>query len=545
MSEARPDEPLETIHKIAELRERYQMAALDPLLRACETFANDELLNVAIFGRFKAGKSSFLNHLIGLPLLPVGVIPVTTVITEIECGPHEKAEVAFKNRSAEQIPLARIGEFISEGENPENALQVDRVRVTLPSLKQYRGIRFVDTPGLESVLEHNTGASLDWLPKAGLALVAVGVDPPLSQHDIDLIRGLSSFTPNISVLLTKVDVLSGAERRQVQGFVEKQLARYWDRSIPVFPYSIRPGFEHLRADVESKLLTGAREDTGERRAAILRHKLDSLIAECHGYLTLALKASETDDSQRKLLLAKITGEKTQIEDTRQALRLSARHAAATSRPALEGLLRPYEAIVQRRLLVALKREFSSWTSSLAATMQRFEDWLSAALHAEMDALTAKHRDDFLQPAMRTSRLLWQSLQDFRNRLSERALEALGVPLPVDEMELSVQQPQSPDIRVGKIFDRSWELLSPILPMILIRPLVCAHFERKVPDVVEMNLSRLTSQWDEVVKTALGALEREAIHRLDSLVATIEKLTSAEAPRLSQIREDLAALDELR
>jgi len=142
-------------------------------------------------------------------------------------------------------------------------------------------------------------------------------------------------------------------------------------------------------------------------------------------------------------------------------------------------------------------------------MQRFEDWLSAALNAEMDALTAKHRDDFLQPVMRTSRLLSRSLQDFRNRLSERALEALGVPLPVDEMELSVQQPQSPDVRVGKIFDHSWELLSP------------------------------------VVKTALVALEKEALRRLDSLVATIEKLTSAEAPRLSQIREDLAALDELR
>jgi len=108
-----------------------------------------------------------LNHLIGLPLLPVGVIPVTTVITEIEYGPREKAEVAFKNRSAEQIPIARIGEFISEGENPENAMQVDRVRVTLPSLKQYGRIRFVDTPGLESVLEHNTGLRSSGCPKQG------------------------------------------------------------------------------------------------------------------------------------------------------------------------------------------------------------------------------------------------------------------------------------------------------------------------------------------------------------------------------------------
>jgi len=43
----------------------------------------------------------------------------------------------------------------------------------LPALARFRGIRFVDTPGLESVLSHNTDASLEWLPNAGLAIVAV------------------------------------------------------------------------------------------------------------------------------------------------------------------------------------------------------------------------------------------------------------------------------------------------------------------------------------------------------------------------------------
>jgi len=46
--------------------------------------------------------------------------------------------------------------------------------------------------------------------------VAVGVDPPLSQHDIELIRNLSRYTPNISLLLTKVDVLDEGERVQVR-----------------------------------------------------------------------------------------------------------------------------------------------------------------------------------------------------------------------------------------------------------------------------------------------------------------------------------------
>jgi hypothetical protein len=103
--------------------------------------------------------------------------------------------VKFQDGHTDQVPLAQISEFISEAENPENAKGVACVRVELPSMERYRGIRFVDTPGLDSVFEHNTDASLEWLPNVGLALVAVGVDPPLSQHDLELIRNLKRYTP--------------------------------------------------------------------------------------------------------------------------------------------------------------------------------------------------------------------------------------------------------------------------------------------------------------------------------------------------------------
>ena len=89
-------------------------------------------LNIAVLGRFKAGKSSFLNHLIGRPLLPVGVIPVTSVVTEIQWGPEERAEILFADGRRDQAPLDRIGDFISESHNPQNSKQVARVRVSYP-----------------------------------------------------------------------------------------------------------------------------------------------------------------------------------------------------------------------------------------------------------------------------------------------------------------------------------------------------------------------------------------------------------------------------
>jgi GTP-binding protein EngB required for normal cell division len=535
------EEALETVRVLCG---RYQIGALEEFVESCQSFAQEKILNIAVLGRFKAGKSSFLNHLLGQALLPVGVIPVTTVVTEIQYGPEERAQIRFLDGRTETAELHRIGDFISESENPENQKQVASVLVELPSMEHYRGIRFVDTPGLESVLEHNTDTSLEWLPNVGLALVAVGVDPPLSRHDIELIRSLSRYTPNISLLLTKVDVLERDEREQVQAFVQKQLARYWNRSVPVFPYSTRAGFESLRSQLDQDLLSHVQAEPAEQRNIILRHKLDSLVSECAGYLNLALKSAEIADSEREVLRVKILGRKEAIDDTRLGLRLIVRHATAATRSTFERCLQDEETPARERLLIGLKKEFPTWTRSLLMATERFDDWLQARVTEEMLALSKKHRGEFIEPLQRVGRQLSQSLQDFRNRLSERTLATLGVPLRTTEMDLNAEDPRSPDVRVGKIFDRNWELLSFLVPMAIFRGIVGKHFERKTGDVVFMNLSRLASQWEEIVNRALLKLEKDATRRLDSLVATIQSLIASagqEAPRIHQDLEQLQAL----
>jgi GTP-binding protein EngB required for normal cell division len=535
----------DVLSMVEDLCKHYEIEALNDFLESCRGFAQEKTLNIAVLGRFKAGKSSFLNQLFGRPLLPVGVIPVTASVTEIQWGSRERATIEFADGRKECVPVERIGEFISENENPENAKQVARVRVELPSLERFRGIRFVDTPGLESVFEHNTGTSLEWLPNVGLALVAVGVDPPLSQHDIELIRSLSRYTPNISLLLTKVDLLQEGERVQVQEFVRKQLARYWNDAVPVYPYSVRPGFENLRADLDDRLLAQVRDEAGEQHSAILRHKLDSLLSECADYLNVALKAAEVADSEREELRRKILGQKESLDDTRLALRLIVRHAIGNTRSTFEVQLRPDELPVRNRLEERLDHEFPAWTRSLRVAMEKFDDWLSVVLTSEVAELSRKHRNEFVEPVRRTSRQLSQSLQDFRNRLSERMLETLGVPLRTTEMDLQTADPKSPDVRVGKIFDRNWELLSWLLPMWLVKGIVSKHYHGKVAELVFANLSRLATQWQRIVNASLSTLEKESLRRLDGLIGTVEKLIASAGQQAPQIREDLQRLEELR
>ena len=126
------------------------------------------------------------------------------------------------------------------------------------------------------------------------------------------------------------------------------------------------------------------------------------------------------------------------------------------------------------------------------------------------------------------------------------MRAFGVPLRTTEVEIEVREPETPDIRVGKIFDRNWELLSPIVPVALITGLVRRHFEGQVSYKLFTNISRLASQWEERINSALLNMEKEAERRLDELVATVGRLIeTGGGDRLPAIRQDLQRIEALR
>jgi hypothetical protein len=218
--------------------------------------------------------------------------------------------------------------------------------------------------------------------------------------------------------------------------------------------------------------------------------------------------------------------------------------SGSARATFEALLRADELPMRQRLLAGLDREFDGWARNLCVVTESFDAWLRAQVTAEISQLSQIHRTEFIDPVHRASRQLSQSFQHFRNRLSERTLAALGVPLRTTEPELHPVDPASPDIGVGKIFDHTWELLSPIVPMVLVKGVVKRHFARKIEYIVFMNLSRLVSQWEEIVRGELLRLGKQTLARLDSLVDTIEKLLASAGAEAPKIREDLRRLQEL-
>ena len=530
----------------AEVAARYEISALSGLLASAQASVGQDEISVAVLGRFKAGKSSFLNDFIGRNVLPVGVVPVTAVVTEIRYGAREEARVHYHDARDPEVPLDQIGVYICEKQNPENVKQVDLITVELPELRRFRGLKFVDTPGLESALSHNTQTSLDWLPNVGLALVAVSVDPPLSQVDIDLLKSLYQYTPKVGVLLTKADLLSDQELDEVVEYVRAQLVKNFAGTPQVFPYSTRPGFERFRLALEAELVNGTLERFAEERESILARKIDTLLRECADYLALNLKSAEMVQSDRRALKQRAIGEKEIVDEVKSAVRLVVQHAAVGTRSMVSRQLETHQNDLERALRKAFEGEFPKWANSLAAMLSSFEDWLASALRDELTVLSIRERSSFLAPLNKVQKQAFRTLQQFRDRLSDRTVRAFGVPLRTTEIEINIVEPSTPDIRVGRVFDRNWELLSPVVPAWMIKTAVHRHFARTISYVVYQNLSRLSSQWDESINGALWGVEKEASRRLNELLDTVERLVeSSSNERAPQLRTDLERLEQAR
>ncbi len=535
----------DAIALVAELAERYQLASIRPLLEICKAAGDErEDLKIGVLGRFKAGKSSFLNHLIGREVLPMGVIPVTAVITEVGFGERDEAIVRFTGGGEAPIPICDLRLYVTEAENPLNRKHADAVTVRLPQLSRWPNLRFIDTPGLESAFAHNTEASLGWAPRVDIAVIAIGVDPPLSERDISLIELLFRYTPRVVVLLTKADLLEPVQLEEVIRYVRSQLAERFNQSIPIYPYSTRPGSEKLKHDFEEHLLEKIAGDVATQRHAIADRKLNTLLADCEQYICLTLKSAEMLDTERSRLQQQFLTEKEALADTRLEVRLIAQHSAAGTRVAIERALTPCESAIRQRLLAMFEDQADRFPRGLAKMIDAFSDWLHDALSAELQALSASRRTDFIQPLADVQRQYQRVLQNFRDRLSDRTLSLYGVPLKTTEPDIVPSAPKMPDVSIGKAFDHNWELLSPVLPMSLLRGPVLSRFRRKIEDETFKNLSRLTSQWEEIVNSAIFELRREADKRMDELLATVQGLVSASSESAPQIRADLARLELL-
>jgi GTP-binding protein EngB required for normal cell division len=531
------------LEKVLETSRRFNLHSLDRQIEACQSlFGQEKIIDVAILGQFKAGKSSFINSLIEQEVLPVGVTPVTTVVTRLRYGREPKAIVTHFDGRRVDVSLTDVEQFISEEKNPANEKQVEIVDLELPGLKRYPGLRLVDTPGLGSVFKYNTDTSEEWLPEVGAAIVAVSADRPLSENDLNLIRELAKYTPRIILLLTKVDLLSEAQQTEVIRFLKNALQRGINRQLPVYPYSTRVGTDLLKARMDS-LLVGLSRNRDTEFRNILHHKLASITKSCLGYLELALKTSLKADSERDSLKKLILTEKLNFDLIRSELFSMARDNMLQTRTLIAARLETKRPEFTRRLMARLREEMPAWKGNLWRLTRRYEEWLEENLTKELNELSRSEHRHFFGTLSRASLSISRSLELFRNMLDRNIETVLGVKLSSPSWDLDVPEPSHPDVAFTKVFDIHLDLLWFLIPMFIFRGAFERHFLNQMPRTAETHLSRLAYQWEVRINKAIERIRNQAIDYVRKELSTIDALLSQSVERSAEIRTTIRDLHE--
>jgi len=185
----------------------------------------------ACVGQFKRGKSTLINALIGQAVLPVGVIPVTSVVTILSYGETAAATVRLANGQSLAVGLGSIADFIDERRNPHNARGAVVVEVAVPSAILREGLCLVDTPGLGSVHVANTEATRAFVPRIDVALIVVGPDPPISGTELEMVQDASREAGEFAIILNKADRVPPDHLQEVADFTRLTIAAAIQRRV--------------------------------------------------------------------------------------------------------------------------------------------------------------------------------------------------------------------------------------------------------------------------------------------------------------------------
>ncbi|NWG03762.1 MAG: dynamin family protein, partial [Syntrophaceae bacterium] len=483
--------------RIQEICDQFHIISLNRQMEVCRNLlAQDRRIDVAILGQFKAGKSSFLNSLIGKPILPVGVTPVTTTITRLQYGKKEKAIIRFFDGQEAEADVASVGEFTSEAQNPANQKNVEVVDLELPSLEKYTGLRLVDTPGLGSIFKYHIETSENWLPEVGTALLAVSSDRPLAANDLELIRELRRHTPKIVILLTKADLLSPDQQKEVVLFFRTSLQRELHEGFPIFLYSTRQDNEQWKQRIENELFRPLSINREEEFENILQHKIQSLIEGCLSYLEIALKTSLQADLDREQLRKQILDEKVNYELVRQEINLIAREHSEQTRALIQNYLEKFhQSQLKKKLGEILLKEIPAWKGNLSKLTDQYENWLKETLTEEISHISKTEHKHFFGTLKKAHAGLSRSLEVFRSLLNQNIERVLGLRLAEAEWKIEVAEPHHPDIRISRTFDFHLNLFWFLIPMFIFRRFFERHYLNQLPNIVVVNLSRLAAQWE--------------------------------------------------
>lgn len=192
---------LELIDKYSVVAGEQRTKASEIICKLAQNVQNPELI-VPVLGSQGMGKSTLINAILGVNILPNDADETTCVPVEIRYGTKEKAVVYFQSGETAEIELScdSLREFVDNNENDGNEKCVSHIALETPSDLLKTGLVIVDLPGVGSLTQNNHETTMRYIRKLCTAIFVIPTVPTIRRSEEVFIRGAwSSFSSAIFV----------------------------------------------------------------------------------------------------------------------------------------------------------------------------------------------------------------------------------------------------------------------------------------------------------------------------------------------------------
>lgn len=171
----------------------------------------EEIFLLVIVGEFNAGKSAFINALLGQKLLKEGVTPTTTQINLLHYGENSESKVVDHNVHILTFPAPLLAE-----------------------------ISIVDTPGTNAVIREHEQITSEFVPRSDLVLFVTSSDRPFTESENIFLKRIRDWGKKVIIIINKIDILQSEEEiQQVIQFVSENSHNLLGILPEIFPVSAR------------------------------------------------------------------------------------------------------------------------------------------------------------------------------------------------------------------------------------------------------------------------------------------------------------------
>lgn len=171
----------------------------------------DELFLLVIVGEFNAGKSAFINALLGEKVLKEGVTPTTTQINLLRYASNVERAVIDENTLSIALPIDWLAE-----------------------------ITIVDTPGTNAIIRSHEAITSEFVPRSDLVLFITSADRPFTESERQFLERIRSWGKKVVIVINKIDLFESQEEMdQVRYFVAENARLLLGTEPEIFPVSAR------------------------------------------------------------------------------------------------------------------------------------------------------------------------------------------------------------------------------------------------------------------------------------------------------------------